>query len=554
MVVVAKLKVVVGTPGTGKSYQLIQKAVDCENEGKSYSVIVPTNVAKKRILSGLRKSVNLKELNIDQYYDAMVNVHVLQYNYHGEQNVFIDEFSMFNIDDFYSLLYKVMLAKNEVSIMAFGDSKQLQPVYGISPLLVLLRFNYGKFVDIENMPFSEYSATRLYQNLKDMKLDVPDNWKLAIDSIDLKVLHNNYRLKRIDGVTDYNDSFYRYILNNNLIDKNYEDNLVRFAKEKYLIITPTHDLGDKADKIISEGLFEHDGEYDTKSLSKFAPFVRNRENKEVYSNPLCKVNYGFDDFIPFCDKDYKLKKNNFEFSFYVTSHATQGATVDNMVFYLGDKDIDKDKRDFYTNNMLYTALSRARYNSIFLGTEAAFLKMANTFIVSDLSFMNSQLQEEALDLTYQAIVNSENFNGRFSNKDIINLYNKTFKKVVKNNDKKVKDINLVDPKFEIKPYSPKMILSVMKINSGTKLARKYRQDLLRLGYGFHWEKYISDQAKIGGSLGGVVGGKSSLTNNWIKKLSSDQRKNMKEDLKILSTRKFLNKYNHKKQTVEKYFD
>lgn len=541
------LKVVVGTPGTGKSYRLIQNVIKLEHQNKKYSVIVPTNVAKERILEGFRKGVNDGSLTMDQFYNTMVNIHVLQYNYRGEENVFIDEFSMFNIDDFYALLYKIMLVQNDVNIMAFGDSKQLQPVRGISPLLVLLRFNYNKFVDVDNMPFSEYSATKLYDNLKNMELDVPDNWRLAIDKIDLEVLHKNHRLEAVDGVTDYNDLFYQYVLENNVIDEDYKDNLIALAKQKYLIIVPIHKIGDEVDEILSHGLVDmtNDVQKNTEALSKIAPFVRKPHSSKVYCNPLCKIEYGFDSFVPKCEDEKEIE--DFKFSFYVTSHATQGATVDNVAFYFGNNTTDKGEKNFYTNNMLYTALSRARYNSFFLGDKSVFLKMTNTYVETDLSFLNTQLQDEALDLTYQTIVNAENFKGKFSNKQIVDLYNQLFEKVVKNNSKKLNDIKLIDSEFKIKPYTEKKILGVMKLGQTTKIAKHYQKELFKLGYGFSWEKYVSDQRKKSGQIGGKV----SKVKEWLTTLDSDKYQELKNDVANLPLRKFKSKWKHDRRAVEK---
>lgn len=545
------LKVVVGTPGTGKSYKLIQNVIELEHQNKKYSVIVPTNVAKERILEGFRKGVNNGSLTMDQFYNTMVNIHVLQYNYRGEENVFIDEFSMFNIDDFYALLYKIMLVQNDVNIMAFGDSKQLQPVRGISPLLVLLRFNYNKFVDVDNMPFSEYSATKLYDNLKNMQLDVPDNWKLAIDNIDLEVLHKNYRLEAVDGVTDYNDLFYQYVLENNVIDEDYEDNLIALAKQKYLIIVPIHKIGNEVDNILSRGLVDmtNDTQKNTEALSKIAPFVRKPNSRKVYCNPLCKIEYGFDSFVPKCEDEKEIE--GFKFSFYVTSHATQGATVDNMVFYFGNNNTENGEKNFYTNNMLYTALSRARYNSFFLGDKSVFLKMTNTYVETDLSFLNTQLQDEALNLTYQTIVNAENFKGKFSNKQIVDLYNQLFKKVVKSNSKKLKDIKLIDSEFKIQPYTEKKILGVMKLGQTTKIAKHYQKELFKLGYGFSWTKYVSDQRKKTGQKGGRKGGRQSKVKEWLTTLDSKKYQKVKNDVVELSRSEFKNKWDHDRRAVEK---
>lgn len=538
------LFVTVGTPGTGKSYQLIQKVIELEKQGLSYYIMTPTKTAKERLLSGFREVTSQGKLDREQFFNVMKNIHILQYSYRGEDNILIDEFSMIQIDDWYSLLYKMLLINRQINVYAYGDSKQLPPVQNVGALLVLLKTNYKNFLDIGDMNFSEYSANRLYSNLKDMKnLDVPANWKLAINHVELKVLHKNYRLKALDGVADYDDNFYRYMLDNNIIENDYVENLVSFIKEKYLVVVPTYKIGRKVDELASENLIKvtDDKTKNTIALSKIAPFIR--KDKTVYINPKCEIDYGFQSFVPECTKEHDL--TGFKFSFFTITHNVQGATVDNMVFVIFDHEIDKKVKEFYSNNMLYTALSRAKYHSYFLGKETTFLQMQSTYVETDTSYINTQLAEEALKETYEQIVNAGNFLGRLTNDEILETYKNNFDDVVKNNQQKIIDVQLANKDFKPKPFSDRKVIGVMNISK----SNEFTADLIRLGYGFHHLKWQKEQLKNGNSKGGKA--TNGAVKNWVNSLNDDFKQQVKDDL-TLSQRKFQNKYHKSKSQVQKY--
>ena len=63
----AKLNVIVGTPGTGKSYRLIKKAIEQFKNKKSIYVMAPTYTAKERIIVGYKERLDNHVITDIQY-------------------------------------------------------------------------------------------------------------------------------------------------------------------------------------------------------------------------------------------------------------------------------------------------------------------------------------------------------------------------------------------------------------------------------------------------------------------------------------------------------
>lgn len=62
----------------------------------------------------------------------------------------------------------------------------------------------------------------------------------------------------------------------------------------------------------------------------------------------------------------------------MSTHKVQSFTVDNVVFYMGNNPIGNRNKTHYSNNMMYTALTRARYEAKLLGNPDSFEQMRNT--------------------------------------------------------------------------------------------------------------------------------------------------------------------------------
>lgn len=550
----AKLNVVVGTAGTGKSYELIQQVVQVLKDNGSFYIMTPTHASKRRLVTGFQEEYHQGNITKSDLLAILSCVHVLHYQYHYSDNIFVDEFSMISIDDWYSLLYKIQIASKEhhnINITVYGDSKQLPPVHKASALNLLMKANYKNFKGVNSSNFNEYSATQLYDKLENMNLEVPDNWKFSIQSVHLTVLHRNYRLSKLDGVTDYNQSFYQYLLNNNIFteenDIAYQNDLVELIKNKYLIIVPTHAIGKKVDELLSSAFTKMNLQ-----VRNIAPFIR--RNSEVYSNPNSEVEYGFESFIPSVSNDFSL--DGFDYSFYTTVHSCQGATVDSIAFVTLNNDISSSVASFYNNNLLYTALSRARYNSIFLGKQAVIKQMMVTYLPDDVNYLNLALQQEAFELMCETMVSFSNGDGILSNQEILDLYHRLFNEIIKDNTQTIADMKLIDNSFEPRSLPDRNILRVLNPN----FQNPYSDDLFRLGYDYkRYSDYLTSVTSIGGQIGdieqkskgGKIAGKVSPLQKWYNFLTTDEKNNVNHDAKSLSKRDFSRKYKHNRNNVRK---
>lgn len=536
------LSVIVGTPGTGKSSLLVNRAIDSIRHHKSLYIMTPTNTAKKRIISGFISETNKGNITIYEYKRLCSSTHVLQYNYKHEQEILIDEFSMLDTSDWYSLLFMVEGETKkhgfDSHITAYGDVKQLPSVKNNGTLGILLKVNFQKEHKNVSEGFNKYVAIELYKEINNIELVPPSDWNNAIKHIHLKALHKNYRLsgKLKDEygnyIKDYDERFYDYIYTNNIMtaddDKEYCKLVNTFISKKYLIISPTHRIGGIIDKYMANTLSKEE-------LEKQAPFLRN--HSKVYKNPKCTTDYNYD-FVDELPDSYDKSTDNYNYSFYVTVHSCQGATVDNVAFVTMNYRVNPHVKAFYSNNMLYTALSRARDNSYFLGDESIFQVMRETYNEISTTPYNYMLQRDALKNTYHDLRYM-----KMQYEDVLKLYRKNFAMVLQY-DKNVVDTALeINPKFKPKPFSDTIVMAMLNPDSKNRKIEKHLQDDW---YKAEYHRWFNN-VKISRS---AQGGKHSSVKNWLDSLSDDELNEVTDDM-YLSRRKFQAKYHHDKRSVKR---
>lgn len=541
------MNVILGEPGTGKSYDLISKAIELERDLKSVYIFTPTRTSKKRLVSGYfeRKRENLV-LNNDIIFNLVRDTHVLQENYSQEGNILIDEFSMITTDQFYSLLYRCLIAPQSIiNLTVYADEKQLEPIKGMSALMLLIKSNLDKFKGLSKENFWSYIQNNFYDWVEDQELHVPDSWKKAIDKISLTIKHNNHRLKEKNGIVSFNNSFYDDVLQNKTIEEiNYSDDILDRVNQQYLIISSTHARGKQVDNILNENIENPESK---------APFIRNIDKPEmVFLNPNCKVQYEGFDFIP--NIDGKINKEQFNPSWYTTVHYCQGATVNNALFFMGNDDIPNNKKGFYTRNMLYVGLTRARYNNEFFGKKENFLKMMTTYPEDGSNAVSKGLASKALDMTYQMVVDLTPYQGKLSNEEILKLYKENFNKVLKKNGRKIEEVNIMSD-FVFEPYDNGVVMKVLDPNYDNK----WNEPLKELGYGFQFSAYLRSVKSNAGKIGANAvskqdkskGGQASKVKEWLTTLDSKEFQELKNDVVNLPMRKFKNKWKHDRRAVEK---
>lgn len=537
------MKVILGEPGTGKSYALIEKAINILKNNENLYIMTPTHAAKSRLIDGYNKRYHDKKISSKTRFELIGSTHTLQDNYQQEKNILIDEFSMVTADQFYSLIYRCLIApQDKINLSVYADEKQLEPVKGVPALMLLLKCNTDKFKGLTTTNFWRYVQSMFYEEINDMRLNIPSSWKLVVKDIHLEIYRKNYRLASINGLSNYNLDFYHDVLNNQTItEDDYSEDLIDRINKYYLLIAPTHNVGRKIDEILSNHF---------KDLTKnVAPFVRLKDSgsSRIWINPLCHFNheYCFDKFIPSL-RSHDVK--DMEFSFYTTVHYCQGATVKNLAFCMLNEKIPSSTKSFYSRNLLYVALTRAKYRSEYFGNPDEFRKMLDIYPDDGELYVNMTISHEAANKTYQMLID----NGIVSTltiPQIINLYHKNFIEMKNNKARQIEEMQAINEDFKIKEATRSKILSVFNPNN---IGSKYTQTLLDLGYDKIWAEYKHNQMSKNGLKGASKGGKVSQTEKWISRLSSTKYLKLKDDYENMSTRVFQREYGRTKRAVEKY--
>lgn len=527
---------IMGEPGTGKSSLLIKKAIEMVHNIKSLYIMTPTNVAKHRLIKGFNQ--NYSSMDSACITDLIADTSVLQYQYAGERNIFIDEVSMLKTDDLYALFYKIQQTQYDVDIYAFGDVKQL-PAIGTGILQVLFNANAKKFPLIKK-DFWAWVNNYLYEDLPDEQLDIPSTWKTVVKNIDLKILRKNYRLKNIDGIQAYNNEFLNYAFREKTQDADDYSLLIENAVENhYLMIVPTHSRGAQVNEVMKK-------KYGDK-MKYYAPFIT--RDKKIFKNMNCKINYGFN-FVKSSDSIMKNIKPE-EYTFYVTAHAVQGCEVDRVCFYLGKDRIGKLNLQHYNKNLLYVALSRGRKDWLLLGEKDQFLLMTTIEPENPSILLNHQKQQEALEKTIEGVALSKKI---MDCDEIYELYLRMFDNLIHCNTNDNKDVLNVSGSIDYKPYTKTHVLSMFDPTNHTN--DKYSSELMSKGYGFLYADYCAKRMREGnskgGKKGGKINGKISETDKWMSQLSSANYEKLKNDYKNMSTRVFQRMYGHTKRSVGKY--
>jgi len=553
------MKVILGEPGTGKSYSLIEKAIDIIRNGEDLYIMTPTHAAQSRLINGYNQRYFDKKISSETRFKLLGSTHILQEHYLQEKNILIDEFNMITTDQFYSLIcHSLIVPQEKINLSVYGDEKQLNPVKGVPALKLLLKYNSNKFKGLTTTNFWYYIQHMFYEKISDMQLNIPSSWKRIIGDIHLKIYHKNYRFNSMNGLSHYDLDFYDDVLKNQTItEADYSEDLIDKINKHYLLIAPTHNIGRKIDKILSDHFKD--------STKNVAPFVRLQDSEgiRICINPLCDFNqaYNFDTFIPSVS-NYNVK--DMEFSFYTTVHYCQGATVKNSVFCMLDGKIPASTKTFYSSNLLYVALTRAKYRSEYFGNPDEFRKMLDIYPDDGELYVNMTISNEAANKTYQMIID----NGTVSTltiPQIMNLFHKNFIGMKNSKTRQIDEMQAINEDFRIKEATPSKILSVFNPNN---IGSKYTQTLLDLGYDKIWDEFKHNQmsknglkgaskgaskgGKIGGKITGKINGKISQTKIWVNQLNEAHYLKLKDDYENMSVRVFQRTYGHTKRVIGKY--
>ena len=534
-----KMKIVAGEPGTGKSTRLIQDGVDEILALRTVSIIVPTHSARQTLVDKIDDMMlsEPNEVRINALMKLKYNVNVL-YGYAGEQTILIDEVSMISIPVLFNLLYRTLDVEG-AKIIGYGDIKQLPVIQGNSIIEELLRNNLT--IDVWEW------VKEAYNNVEQDKLVAPKVWKLASD-VQFEILLKNYRLQA-KGYTGYTEKYIQDAINYAIYneDNYYADVINTAVLDNALIITPSHSRGAE----VNDALIKH---YGREYFEKVAPFVKEVSGTKVYLNPdnenyeSLKSAFGFVKEVP-----DSLSSTKYEHTAYIVVNVAQGATVDNVMYYMGNKPIKKQANGFYTRNNLYTAITRSRNITLLVGYKKSFEQMLDNLPLSAQERLRHVKAREAVKLLFNKLML---MNNKVEFDDIYELYLKLFKdtNVTGRVGEELSIYGVINEPFEpnelkleFKDYDiQKAILSGFKFDYKTEIYDKYISEV-------NSEKMKGKQNSLGKkNAQGKQNAKGKGKNQkWVLSLGDEELAQLKLDIEELSTRKFKAKYNKTLVTVRK---
>ena len=526
-----KIALIAGEPGTAKSTTLIEKAIGEILRRRSVSIITPTHVSKENLLNKINTMLltETNDLRIDALNKLLYKVHVL-YGYNGEQSIFIDEAGMINVPHLFSILYNTLDVKG-CHMYLYGDIKQLEAINASSIIEMLLRNNLK---DNEEDVW-EWSK-RAYGNNTYDKLIAPKSWKI-VKPVDFKVLTRNYRLQE-SGFTSYNEEYLQAVVDDaitpGISDIKY---LIKAIDNYELIISPSHKRGAEVDEKLKS--------YYGSNWYQVAPFIKSKRGTKVCLNPMNKHYNTLSQVFSFVSQPVDINIDDYDYTAYIVTNVAQGATVDRVLYYMGDKPIESRAKSFYTRNNLYTAITRSRYMANVIGNKDDLNYMLDNVPISSQQRLGTVKSRQAVNQLFESL-NAINYELSFD--EIYQMYLDIFN-----------DIQ-IDGKIAQDIASYEVVSDLYSRNQLKKEFGRYKPNVIGRFYvdykGIIYDKYISETySESAKGNQNAKGSHKSKVKTWLDSLDSKQYAKVKKDLGELSVRKFRAKYNNMaKKNVQNAID
>lgn len=546
------MKVVMGSPGTGKSERVIEDAIQYIKQNKSVYIMTPTQLSRQNLMHRIQKLINRDGHNhitsnkrwLLTLNNLLRSVHVQGHQYKHQDVVLVDESSMIDMMSFDSILWNSR--DTHVEIVLYGDILQLPISGGQSLLETLLRYNNKR------NNFWEWVRV-LYKDNTRITLNTPERWNIN-PNVSLEILTTNYRLNQL-GLLGY-DEKYMNILFRNAVDRSneygsYDGDVLNALDNYYLIIAPTHSRGREVNSIITNTL--------KKESRVNMPFMK--IGKNTYLNPYHKDPVKLREMFPFIQSLTDNKElSGGVLSGYVTAHAVQGATVDNAVFYFGNADIPKNKFKYhYTHNLLYTSISRSRNPTLLIGNTKEIRKMQSINPTSMQSRYEYRIAELAINKTFEVLFNNQEH--VYTEDEMYQVYMDCFNTM--NVDSEDGE-SLAYYQVMSSPFSLEQVLTKFKDYNYVSNGQFYINYRDRF-YNKHKEQVIyTKNQKISAGMKGNINarGHKGHTKNrgngkvqlWLKSLDKNKLNEVKDDIDKLSVRKFKTKHDMNKTQVMKWLN
>jgi len=515
---VSKIVSVIGSPGCGKTYTMVRRANEYLENNESIFICTPTHASLNNVKTAFKELYESGGMSKENYEKTFTSSFVI-YGYKDSlsQHILLDESAMFGVEYFYGIIQKANNLSYDVTVDLFGDLKQLEPVHGNSILREIIDFNRKKN---DNRSIWEFAKDTMYDQLDNMEINVPIDWDLDIKKISLQVLKTNYRLES-KNFSGYDDEYYNYLIGQAIQSDDYSGYLEYGIENYWLIVAPTKLRGKEVDETLDK-IYKGTGR-------DMAPFVINNTDGKYYLNPY-HDNYdelkSHFDFMPEIDKEELSEE--FVTTGYLNVHRVQSFSCDNVIFYLGNMPIGKRFQTFYSNNMLYTSVTRARHNVKLLGLPESFEQMRETMPLS--------AQEKNVHLRAKIAKNKlfKWIEDRDSNLTADEIYNKYMKlygddTILSNEAHAIIKFNRISSK----PFTKRYIIKSVDDNFKGK-------------FGFNLADWLNKNSK--NSKKKPRQGKIKV---WISELKEEEMSQLKKDLqsRLVKQDDFLNKYGFTKKAV-----
>jgi len=519
---VTNIKAFIGSPGTGKSYRLVRMVNQLLKQGESVHIMNPTRSARNNLRKAFKEMLISGEMTQEDYRQTYI-INNVQHGYKESlaKNIFIDESAMIDLDVFYSLLYAT-LDVPDVHLYLFGDLKQIEPINGDSILKTLIEFNMGK---VEDRGIWQFTNEVLYKDLADMTIATPKIWKLNGVNVDVTILKKNYRLES-KNFSGYDDDYYSSLIDNAIFTDDYSGYLKYALEHNWLITTPTNARGDEINNMLSH-------KYD--DFKTVAPFVVDG-NGDYYLNPFNQSFNQLKESFDFMSQIEIETTQGYEFTAYMSTHRVQSFTVDNVLFYMGNNPIGNRHKSHFSNNMLYTAVTRAKHDVQLLGLPDSFTQMRKT--------MPQTAQEKNVHLRANVTMNHlyswiESNNDVPSADELYIKYQQLYEddSILSTHDKTILDIYSIVSDS----YTKRYVINSVNNKYGDK-------------FGFTLSVWLKENSANAKKNNSNAKGKGKVQ-QWIDSLSDEEIETLKSDLKsrLVKKNEFESKYNYTKEQVRKAF-
>lgn len=377
-----------------------------------------------------------------------------------------------------------------------------------------------------------------YENVAFNAMTPPANWRLE-GTVEFETMLTNHRLNNL-GFSGYNDEYIEALFNNavdysNDDTKNYQAEIIEAVANYSLIISPTHDRGAEVNEYIESAYGERAGEV--------FPFVKQAKGTKVYLNPLHANQDMLHAKFPFIKElPANEDRKDLTLTAYVVVDVSQGGTVDDAVYFFGDKSIPSGKvQHFYSYNRIFTAITRSRNLTKLIGNTAEMRKQFDIHPVS----AQQRLQHRTADVAIQELFNRlYGMDKELSIEEVYDMFLKLYE-IVKPDVATMKELEAYNVVSH--PYTMAQLVLKFK-NYDTMQAIKTQNALNVVNYK---AKFYDAHIKEANAQNGAKSAGKGKVQTWINSLDEAELAKVTEDVQTMSQRKFKEAYGKTQVTVKK---